>query len=38
MIREHLALQQDFVKRFYCWEKKAFEWTNFLTGVLNAKQ
>jgi glycosyltransferase involved in cell wall biosynthesis len=38
MIKEHLALQQDFVKRFYCWEKKAFEWTNFLTGVLNAKQ
>ncbi len=38
MIREHLALQQDFVKRFYCWEKKAFEWTNFLTGVLDAKQ
>ena len=38
MIRKHLALQQAFVKRFYCWEKKAFEWTNFLTGVLNAKQ
>jgi glycosyltransferase involved in cell wall biosynthesis len=38
MIKKHLALQQDFVKRFYCWEKKAFEWTNFLTGVLNAKQ
>ena len=38
MIREHLSLQQDFVKRFYCWEKKAFEWTNFLTGVLDAKQ
>jgi len=38
MIRKHLSLQQDFVKRFYCWEKKAHEWTNFLTGVLDAKQ
>ena len=28
----------SFVKRFYSWEKKAHEWTNFLTGVLNAKQ
>jgi len=38
MIRKHLCLRQSFVKRFYSWEKKAHEWTNFLTGVLNAKQ
>ena len=38
IIRKHLSLQQTFVKRFYSWEKKAHEWTNFLTGVLNAKQ
>ena len=37
MINEHLLMQQNFVKRFYSWEKKAFEWNNFLTGVLNAK-
>ena len=37
MINEHLLMQQDFVKRFYSWKKKAFEWNNFLTGVLNAK-
>ena len=38
MIQEHLDEQQKYVKRFYSWDKKALEWTNFLTGILDAKQ
>jgi glycosyltransferase involved in cell wall biosynthesis len=34
---EHLQMQQDFVKKFYSWDKKKTEWTNFLTGILNEK-
>ncbi len=38
VIQEHLDEQQKYVKRFYSWDKKAWEWTNFLTGILDAKQ
>ena len=34
---EHLQMQQDFVKKFYSWDKKKSEWTNFLTGILNER-
>ena len=37
-IQKHLDEQQKYVKRFYSWDKKALEWTNFLTGILDAKQ
>tara|TARA_R100000951_G_C2575446_1_gene160177 strand:- start:415 stop:747 length:333 start_codon:yes stop_codon:yes gene_type:complete len=37
-VSEHLQMQQDFVKKFYSWDKKKIEWTNFLKGVLNAKK
>ena len=36
-IYQHLLVQQDYVKRFYHWDKKAVEWTRFLEGVLNAR-
>tara|TARA_Y100000004_G_scaffold3426_1_gene4034 strand:+ start:75 stop:1004 length:930 start_codon:yes stop_codon:yes gene_type:complete len=35
--QEHLQMQQDFYKKFYSWNKRRMEWTNFLEGVLNAK-
>ena len=35
--QEHLQMQQDFYKKFYSWNKRKMEWTNFLEGVLNAK-
>ena len=35
IIQEHLDEQQKYVKRFYSWDKKAIEWTNFLTGLVN---
>jgi glycosyltransferase involved in cell wall biosynthesis len=35
--QEHLQLQQDFYKRFYSWNKRRMEWTNFLEGVNDAK-
>ena len=34
---EHLQMQQNFVKKFYSWDKKKIEWTNFLQGALNEK-
>ena len=37
-IQEHLDEQQKYVKRFYSWDKKSLEWTNFLQGILDAKQ
>ena len=37
-IHKHLKMQQEFVKRFYSWEKKKLEWTSFLQGVLSAKK
>jgi len=36
-MQEHLQQQQDFYKRFYSWEKKGTEWTNFLKGALNER-
>jgi len=36
-MQEHLQRQQDFYKRFYNWEKKGMEWTNFLKGALNER-
>jgi len=35
---DHLQLQQDFTKRFYSWEKKKIEWTNFLQGIVNERK
>jgi hypothetical protein len=37
-IQKHLKEQQKFYKRFYNWDKKAHEWTGFLTGALNARR
>tara|TARA_R100001163_G_scaffold62531_1_gene53390 strand:+ start:1246 stop:2181 length:936 start_codon:yes stop_codon:yes gene_type:complete len=34
IIQEHLEEQQKYYKRFYNWEKKGMEWTNFLKGAL----
>ena len=34
---EHLQMQQNFVKKFYSWEKKSLEWTTFLKGISNGK-
>ena len=36
-IQDHLEEQQKFYKRFYNWEKKGMEWTNFLKGALNER-
>ena len=38
VIQNHLDLQQNYIKRFYSWDKKALEWSTFLQGVLDAKQ
>ena len=36
-IQDHLEEQQKFYKRFYSWEKKGMEWSNFLKGALQIK-
>jgi len=36
-MKEILKSQQMFYKKFYSWENRKEEWTNFLTGALNAK-
>tara|TARA_B100002019_G_C21230400_1_gene579776 strand:- start:338 stop:1267 length:930 start_codon:yes stop_codon:yes gene_type:complete len=36
-VYEHLLMQQEFTKKFYSWDKKKLEWTNFLQGVLHEK-
>jgi len=36
-IFEHLQMQQNFVKKFYSWEKKKIEWTTFLQGILHER-
>ena len=36
-IQDHLEQQQKFYKRFYNWEKKGAEWTNFLRGALHGR-
>tara|TARA_R100001086_G_scaffold158273_1_gene84794 strand:- start:5704 stop:6039 length:336 start_codon:yes stop_codon:yes gene_type:complete len=35
---EHLQEQQKFVKKFYSWEKRKVDWTNFLQGVLHERK
>ena len=37
VIQKHLDRQQDFVKNYYSWDKKAVEWTFFLKGVLGGQ-
>ena len=37
-IQDHLNEQQKFYKRFYNWNKKGQEWTNFLQGALNERK
>ena len=37
-VKQHLQNQQTFYKTFYSWKAKANQWTNFLTGALNAKR
>ena len=37
VIQNHLDEQQKYYKKFYSWDKKAIEWTNFLQGALNVK-
>ncbi len=36
-IQEHLEEQQKFYKRFYNWNKKGMEWTNFLKGAISER-
>jgi len=36
-IQDHLEEQQKFYKRFYSWNKKGIEWTNFLKGALSER-
>jgi glycosyltransferase involved in cell wall biosynthesis len=36
-MQELLTSQQMFYKKFYNWENRKHEWTNFLTGAANAK-
>ena len=36
-IQNHLEEQQKYYKRFYNWNKKGQEWTNFLKGALRVK-
>ena len=36
-IQDHLEEQQKFYKRFYGWQKKGMEWSNFLKGALQIK-
>ena len=37
-MQNYLDQQQKFFKRFYSWDRKGSEWTNFLTGAINAKR
>ena len=36
-IHEHLLMQKKFVKYFYNWDKQGNQWTQFLTGAINAR-
>lgn len=36
-MQDMLTEQQEFYEKFYNWNNRKHEWTNFLTGVLNAK-
>jgi len=33
-----LASQQSFYEKFYHWKNRKYEWTNFLTGVVNDRK
>jgi UDP-glucose:(glucosyl)LPS alpha-1,2-glucosyltransferase len=35
--QNHLQSQANFYKKFYNWQERKEDWTNFLTGALNAK-
>jgi UDP-glucose:(glucosyl)LPS alpha-1,2-glucosyltransferase len=35
--QNHLQSQANFYKKFYNWQARKEDWTNFLTGALNAK-
>jgi glycosyltransferase involved in cell wall biosynthesis len=35
--QNHLQSQANFYKKFYNWQGRKEDWTNFLTGALNAK-
>ena len=37
-IHEHLLQQQNFVKKFYSWDKRKVDWTNFLQGALDERK
>jgi|TARA_S200002703_G_scaffold137655_2_gene127541 glycosyltransferase involved in cell wall biosynthesis len=37
-MQEHLNEQQKYYKKFYNWNKKGQEWTNFLKGALNERR
>ena len=37
-IQEHLEEQQKLYKRFYNWQKKGMEWTNFLKGAISERK
>jgi len=36
-MQEILTSQQMFYKKFYNWDNRKHEWTQFLQGALNAK-
>jgi len=38
LIQNHLEEQQKYYKKFYSWEKKGIEWSNFLKGAISVKQ
>jgi len=37
-MQQYLDEQQKFYKKFYNWERKGSEWSNFLTGAIHAKR
>ena len=37
-MQKYLDEQQKFYKKFYSWDRKGSEWTNFLTGAIHAKR
>ena len=44
-LQQHVAMKskkctnhRKFYNKFYNWDRKASEWTNFLTGAINAKR
>jgi hypothetical protein len=37
-INDHLKFQMKYTNNFYNWEKQGNQWTQFLTGALNARR